>query len=344
MRLKPLLSLTLIALALLAIAGSTKAQATSRPGDGQTPAQQHHAEPAPYLSPTIQISTKAATAGSAAETNYQRYYPNNSAELAAFVQAVAAVILILFGGWQMVLLWRSTGATEKAADAARDNAIAAREAAEVSKENIEISKQLADANQRAAEAAQLTLNVERPYVFFKSPQMLTRAQPESIPIGATIFSSHPTGDTLRFELAYELKNHGKGVAIIDDVRARFHLVGTTWGAPTSEDRANRKTIILDFRDRVLGPADSSRNFINDLSLARSTWLKILPHKLELILMGFVRFHDVFDRRYRQDFCFRYLVRSIDAQTLEVELDWFLVGPPKNNKYHEYRSAGRSKPE
>lgn len=202
-----------------------------------------------------------------------------------------------------------------------------------------VTHEMTKATAEAAKAAALALNAEKPYVFVKSPQMIVRAEPAPYPDAIP----SPNSTRLRFEISYELKNHGKGVAIIDGVRARFHLARTRSDKPTSEEQARGKTTILEIRDRVIGPADVSLNFIDSLDITPETWRKILPHQLELTLLGFVQFRDVFERRYRQDFCFRYLVGSFSPEGV-VDTDWFLAGPAKNNKYHQYESAGLTDPE
>ncbi|HUY20578.1 MAG TPA: hypothetical protein VMV15_15295 [Candidatus Binataceae bacterium] len=201
------------------------------------------------------------------------------------------------------------------------------------------TRQAANAAEDSAKAANLALNVELPYVFLKSPKMVIRAESISYPYAIP----SPTSNKLYFQISYELRNHGKGVAIIDGVRARFHLAKTQWDTPTSEERAREKTIVPEIRDRVIGPADISLNFITGLYLTPETWHKILPHKLELTFLGYVRFHDVFDRPYRQDFCFRYLVGSFDARTLEVQTDWFYTAEPKKNKHHQNEKTSLTEP-
>jgi hypothetical protein len=209
-------------------------------------------------------------------------------------------------------------------------------------------KEQAGVAEKAVKAAELALNTELPYVFVEVPKMITRAEPVTDPdpalaaLGSSIFGPFITGvqNPLRFAVSYELRNRGKGLAIIDGLKARFHLARTIWDAPTNEEQRRMKTIPLEVRERVIGPADNSINYVYDVYLVPSTWSKILPHKLELVLVGFIRFHDVFERKYRQDFCYRYLVGSFDAQTLAVNVDWFFAGPPKNNKYHRYIIATR----
>ena len=93
--------------------------------------------------------------------------------------------------------------------------------------------------------------------------------------------------------------------------------------------------MADIRTRVLGSNEPSNGYSYVFYLENSTWNKVLPHTLEIAFVGFVRFHDVFDNRYRQNFCFRYLVGSFNAETLEVDMDWFFAGPDKNNRYHRY---------
>ena len=103
----------------------------------------------------------------------------------------------------------------------------------VTRELREATEQATRAANKSAEVAELALNIERPYVFIENPKMMIRAEPlpadlplHMMNIGASIFGPPPPVP-LRFEIFYELKNHGKGLAVIDDVRARTHLSRTS---------------------------------------------------------------------------------------------------------------------
>src|SRR5208337_3558324 len=148
MELKPWHPLILIGLALVLSASSAKGQGpkqgTEQSGNAQNPPKQHSKPTKPTPTALIRSLTVVSTAASTPESNYQRYYPKDSAELAAWVQAASAVVLILFGGLQMYLLRRSTSATENAALAARDNAMAAKDMAEANVKSAEAAKEQAD--------------------------------------------------------------------------------------------------------------------------------------------------------------------------------------------------------
>lgn len=314
-------------LAVLLVAASPSPRHHHQAYKTQTTEEKSDGSPSPISTPSNQLSPKPSPASSGNYT-YNYYYPAIKSESPpVWFQELTTFILILFTGglwWTSVRQWRAL------------------------KEQAGVAEKAVKAAEESARVAHLALSVERPYVFIEAPKMVVHAEPLTYPvlianIGASVFGPAPV-NPLRFEISYELRNRGKGIAIVDMVRARCHLSRTIWGGPTGDERRQGRTRLVGIRDRVIGPMGVSRNCRQELYLGQDTWNKILPHTIELSLLGYVRFHDVFDNCYRQDFCYRYVVGSFDAQTLHVDVDWFFAGPPKNNKYHRCKNTGLSEPE
>lgn len=217
----------------------------------------------------------------------------------------------------------------------------------VSKRQKELMEKAEATSRRSIELARTALKAERPFVFAESLKLITTARPVEPSLqalfGSKVFGQRePNVGKLEFGFSYLLKNRGKGVAIVDSIRTRFHFARTQWDRPTSQERAQEKTQTRAPRDRVIGPGEQSLNFIFGLYLEPSTWHKILFGQLQLILVGVIRYHDTFDNpSVRQDFCFRYRVMMFDAQTYEVQEAFFFGGPDKNNRYHEVSNAAHS---
>lgn len=209
-----------------------------------------------------------------------------------------------------------------------------------------VGKNAAAAN--SATAAQLALNAERPFVYAESPTFSQKAQELKIPdlplSELKVLGFDNLIGKVTFEVIYQLRNRGNGIAFIDEVRARFHLATTGYMSPTSEERKQQaKTLVLSVHDRVIGPRDDSTNFIFGPVLDPATWYKIRVGQLRLYLVGFVRYHDAFEQRVRQDFCFQYLVGAFDAQTGAVMSDWFFAGADKNNRTHQEKKTPKVEP-
>jgi len=80
-----------------------------------------------------------------------------------WLQAGATLGLLIFAGWQMCFVRRSTKATEDAANAASDNAIASKAAAEA-------SKQMAESSRESVQLAEDAIHTNRPHLFVTNVQ------------------------------------------------------------------------------------------------------------------------------------------------------------------------------
>lgn len=280
---KPLSALILIASALLLSAASSGAtESASQPNQSSqtdTPAQQHNAISGPTVS-ALNKATAVPTTGAGATYIYnEHYYSSPFGNLPTWLEAVATIGLLIFACYQMRFVRSST-------TAARDNASAAKEAAIATKEYAKI--------------AALALNAERPYVFVESQELnATEASPLPRLLGGTTAPQEPQMD---IAVSFRLRNRGKGVAVIKDVRARllitdgmYHPVGFRRKFVTAGK------VSLRIAERVVGGGEGSEQIVARFTILKTDWEKITHLNLYLLVAGLAVYGDVFRRLYTTKF-------------------------------------------
>ena len=216
-------SILIVSALLLSGARNVTAKSPSQPNQStQTPTEEHSSVPSPSVSPLNQ-PTAAATAKPTATYIYNQYKQASPwGNVPTWLEAIATILLVIFAGRQL-------SSVKGAANAARDNADAAKDAAVSTKRYVEMTEQTVEAANQSARAAELALNIERPYVFIEKQSLALRnlklpsgiagpfslLAPESIESEATHKGLDPT---------FILRNRGKGIAIIRDVRLRVMKV------------------------------------------------------------------------------------------------------------------------
>jgi hypothetical protein len=140
-------------------------------------------------------------------------YPQQGGDFAIWAQAGATVGLLLFAAFQMHFIRRSTAATEKAANAARDNAEAARVAAEATSKQADAAVESAEIAKQSIALAEDAIHVDRPNLFVVNVGVVN--------LGKAIGPAQALGFKLRGFVG--LKNYGNGAADIQDYIARIEF-------------------------------------------------------------------------------------------------------------------------
>jgi len=140
---KPLSVLILIAsVFLLSAARNVTAEGPSQANQQtqtETPAQQHDTVTSP--SPTVINEETAEPIAASGATNIYNQYKQSSpwGDFPTWLEAIATIGLLVFAGWQIAFIRRTTKATEDSAKAASENAVAAKDAAEATKKYAEVA-------------------------------------------------------------------------------------------------------------------------------------------------------------------------------------------------------------
>lgn len=318
-RLRPLLSLILIGFALLLSAASKGAEEPRQPQQGtytQAAAKEHSSKARPFPTNIFQSSPQP-TANTGGNATYNRYYQSSPfGNLPAWLEAISTIFLVGFAIWQSRFIRRSTEATEKAATATRDAVI-------VTEKYVELTKEITDANKRAAEAAHLALNAERPYVLLKPLriEVKTEKTPDFIgPLLANPYKQLYKSVTVRY-LSVELRNQGKGIAIIEKIYLRQCVAAR-------KDMKIARGETLPITGRIIGSGEvaASGTYVSD---------RVAPPYFDnpaerFAVVGYVSYRDVYDRRYRSTFGYFYNSSTL----LTPHLAFFFLAAEKHNRIYE----------
>jgi hypothetical protein len=179
---------------------------------------------------------------------------------------------------------------------------------------------MVEAAKQSAKAAELMLNAERPYVFVENQKvgMYLRISFDSL---ASISEVKPTPDvsaeplkykgvdranTADVRLDFNLRNRGKGVAVLRSVRIRM-LIGR--GLMTNEEASLRTIGRCDASIRkgisVIGNNESAECFAIGLSLPLDTLGAVTEWTSSLRFAMLVSYSDVYGRRFSAPFPFEY---------------------------------------
>jgi hypothetical protein len=296
---------------LLSGARNITAEGPSQPNQStqtQTPANEHSSVPGPSVS-SVHQPTAVATAKPSATYIYNQYKQTSPwGDVPTWLEAIATILLVIFAGRQM-------GSVKEAANAARDNADAAKDAVVSTKRYVEMTAQMVEATKQSARATELALNAERPYVFIEkqNPAMylrITSLMREGPPINVAReplkYKGADESDTADISLTFELRNRGKGVAVVKTVLARM-LLGA--GLFENENLAlrtiGRSDGIVRGGISVIGSGESAECSVIGLSLPLDMVAQIIDLKISLYFAIVVRYGDVYGRNFTPGFRFEY---------------------------------------
>jgi hypothetical protein len=217
--------------------------------------------------------------------------------LPSWLEAIATIGLLIFAYWQMSFVRRSTDAVERAATAA--------------------SKAL----QATEKYEELALNAEKPYVFLAPMRVDVRT--ETIPDYIGILLPTPRlmkERTVRW-IEIQLRNGGKGVAVIEEIYFRQCIASRTDWKITRGER-------LPIRERVIGPSGSIKTGTHIPDKVAPPFFESITSRYAVV--GYVRYRDVYNRRFRSTFGYYYSTSTM----LTPQLAFFYPATDKHNRIYE----------
>jgi hypothetical protein len=193
----------------------------------------------------------------------------------------------------------------------------AKQSTEAAKQSAEASARMVEVAKESARAAELALNAERPYVFLEGQQIavtlclsgFANLLKHPIPIDVSTDPLAHKGidprDAAELQLFFDLRNRGKGVAVIRNVHIRM-LIGRGLeenGAPLWT--AGRCDGDIQMGVKVLGLGETARVSSSGLrlNLDQLGIIKALEASLRFVVL--VSYEDVYKRRYTTTFPFEY---------------------------------------
>jgi hypothetical protein len=290
---------TLVASALLlsaAYAQSPSPMATPKPRESATLSNQKGQRQETLVGPPAMPQPQAADRPA---TKQQDGSDTSTVVITVFavISGVATALLAWFN-------WRLVGVTDEMKKATSEAAKAARE---------------------SAEAARLALNAEKPYVFLEPIRIDEATQRVFDPIG--VFLPPPYQQTTKITklkwLSIKIRNRGKGIAVIEEIYVR----------PCIVERRTRKIARgerLAIAERVIGAGEQSET---------GTYLpdKVAPPIFDsfdkrFAVVGYVRYRDVYERRYKSTFGYYYAPGALNL--LRPETPYFFLAAEKHNRIQE----------
>lgn len=173
-----------------------------------------------------------------------------------------------------------------------------------------IGKQAANAAESSAAAARLALNAERPYVFVENQHLMLFWWKGSVSIQpATEQDEIPTHVEISF--GFNLRNRGKGVAILKDVRLRLidsAKISLDTGSPKV---VGRSRVILRYgffiQHGIIGANETSEEpFVTfGIKLPIDQWYAMNAGPQTPIIILRVAYQDVYGRTHHTTPVFRY---------------------------------------
>ncbi|MBI4258399.1 MAG: hypothetical protein HY619_05545 [Thaumarchaeota archaeon] len=163
----------------------------------------------------------------------------------------------------------------------------------------------AKATKVASEVARLALNIERPYIFAES-QILHASKGMHLASMAEPFGIDHSKMDIR--ISFQLRNRGKGVAVIDGVRLRGRispgLLTVILSNRIFTTNVSIESVQLPIQQEIIGPGESSP-YSGTFLLPVEAWEKILSQENQIFILGVVRYKDVFGRQFYETFRFGY---------------------------------------
>jgi hypothetical protein len=197
----------------------------------------------------------------------------------------------------------------------------------VTEEMKKATAEAAEAAKQSAKAAELVLNTERPYVFLEGQQiavtlclsgfanMLEHPVPIDVSADPLAHKGVDPRDAANLHLEFDLRNRGKGVAVIRNVYIRM-LVGKGLDKETNVRlwTAGRCDGEIGYGVKVLGLGDTARAFSSGLQLNLDLLGSIKAWGASLGFVVLVSYEDVYKRRYSTTFPFEYRAPVITFQS------------------------------
>jgi hypothetical protein len=317
--------LSLLSLALLALylsARNVAAEGPSQPNQStqtQTPAEEHSSVPSTSISPTYQ-PTAAPTPHYGTTYIYNEYYQTGPlGNLPTWLEAIATIGLLVFAGWEVDYVRRSTAATEIASKAASDNAIAAKDAAEATK--------------RYAEVAKLALRAERPFLFieeqsvhshpiaksFNSLKELLTGKFERPDITRDTLSQKDKYESAELQMSFVLFNRGRGIAIIDRIKIKT-LLGHGMIKGGKEKMLTGGRFEVTVAAQMLRPDRGAKFFAPSIEFSLDLFADIVELRKGLLILLLIQCHDVYRRPFTtiQPLAYHPPIRRRDGTIIEPE--------------------------
>ena len=185
----------------------------------------------------------------------------------------------------------------------------------VTEEMKKATAEAAEAAKQSARAAELVLNAERPYVFLEGQQiavtlclsgfgnMLKYPAPIDVSADPLAHKGLDPRDAANLHLEFDLRNRGKGVAVIRNVRIRMLV-----GRGLEENGARLWTAgrcDAQYGLTVLGLGDTAHAFSSGLQLTLDLLANVKAREASLRFVVLVSYEDVYKRRYSTTFPFEY---------------------------------------
>lgn len=260
-----------------------------------------------------------------------------SSDLPAWLQAVATIGLLGFAFWQMRLISRSTTATENAAGAAAENAKAAKDAAEATERYVGMTEQLVKATKQSADAAELALHIDRPFLLpdnfnFNDSSIKKVAKMLKDGTPALVISKSINPDTV--PVAFSIKNHGKGPAVMNEVRARIAVLQSIKEIPIGDFSEceiwpiKHKVIGVGEEISVTSPILAILGITNPKAgtLTAQEQIAVVERRAFLTVYGRIEYTDLFEASFFVDFFWTYRFYGQD-------LTFTSVGPKERNRHY-----------
>jgi hypothetical protein len=231
---------------------------------------------------------------------------------------ISGVAISIFAGGQVYFLWRTRDETQRAADAARDNAAAAASSLEFQKQSVEanranllIARDAAAAAQKSADVGERALvDMQRPHLILEKLTM--HGYKARLPGEEESIKALPGVQKITFPRAlrvtYQIKNYGKSPAWVTSAVMRFRIV-----VPRLEGPPDYGQRLPNFLGYILPPNEErfGERFLEGGSLTEEWRMRIVDGKAaELVVYGFFDYTDIFNDNkppHRSGFAYKYNV-------------------------------------
>jgi hypothetical protein len=171
---------------------------------------------------------------------------------------------------------------------------------------VRLTDEMKQATAEAAKATTLALTAERPYLFVEDRHLHYTGA-----VGfAQMIDPRMPPTLMHIVFAYKLHNFGKGVAVVNSIHTRIVLctgplipygVMTGFMPTAAKDRWHRP------KNRIIGPDKREDQWAEGLDVPLHAWEEIINLNLAMIVVGLVRYSDVFGRSYSTKFAYLYEV-------------------------------------
>ena len=224
--------------------------------------------------------------------------------------------LVLVGFAYTVVAYFQLGAINRQANLTDKMLFETRKAAEATTNYVELTRQMVKAADQSARAADLALNVERPYIFIESQRLSFYWGKGGGYLGSVIglltrdLVRQPDSTHIGMDFSFELRNRGKGVALVHDIRMRLvdapqgYLVGGIPAPLNPSSKVMGRHLFFIARSIIGGGECSDRFETYGLSLPVNNWDAMNAKGRVPTFVVRVTYADVYGREYHSTPRFR----------------------------------------